>query len=68
MLSTSLVANPFCNKRTERDREKMGEKEREGEGRETVNSQYHRLNPTLSFNSNAKINGHNSKIEPCFVS
>ena len=46
MLTTSLVANPFCNKRTERDREKMGEKEREGEGRERVNSQYHRLNPS----------------------
>jgi len=46
MLSTSLVANPFCNKRTERDREKMREKEREGEGRERVNSQHHRLNPS----------------------
>ena len=33
MLSTSLVANPCCVKRTERDREKMVEKEREGEGK-----------------------------------
>ena len=33
MLSTSLVANPCCVKRTERDREKRGEKERDGEGK-----------------------------------